>query len=102
MVVGLSLFILIQAFISMAVAAHLGPVTGQPLPLISRGGTSIMMTSVYLGIILNISQYIKKEEKVSNNTTNAPADEAQNEVVSDSEDTAETASDTETRQTDIK
>ncbi|NLK93412.1 MAG: FtsW/RodA/SpoVE family cell cycle protein [Bacteroidales bacterium] len=102
MVVGLSLLIVIQAFISMAVASHLGPVTGQPLPLISRGGTSIIMTSVYLGIILNISQYIKKEEKVSNNTTNAPADEAQNEVVSDSEDTAETASDTETRQTDIK
>ena len=46
------------------------------------------MTSVYLGIILNISQNIKKEEKVSNNTTNAPADETQNEVVSDSEDTA--------------
>lgn len=63
MVIGLSLLIVIQAFISMAVASHLGPVTGQPLPLISRGGTSIVMTSVYLGIILNISQLINKKEE---------------------------------------
>ena len=47
----------------MAVTVHLGPVTGQPLPLISRGGTSIIMTSLYLGIILSVSQYIKEENQ---------------------------------------
>ena len=44
----------------MGVTVHLGPVTGQPLPIISRGGTSILVTSVYFGIILSITRYYKK------------------------------------------
>ncbi len=69
LVIGLSLLIVIQAFISMAVSSSLGPVTGQPLPLISKGGTSILITSIYLGIILNISQAVmpKKEEQDETN-----------------------------------
>ncbi len=51
LVIGLSLMLVTQAFISMAVATGLGPVTGLPLPMISRGGTSIVMTSIYFGII---------------------------------------------------
>jgi cell division protein FtsW len=101
LVIGLSLLIVIQAFISMAVASHLGPVTGQPLPLISRGGTSIIMTSVYLGIILNISQYIKKDEKEqgtqANNNPEDTANKETEEETSEGEETEET-----TIQTDLK
>ncbi len=58
LVIGLSLMIVVQAFISMGVATHLGPVTGQPLPLISRGGTSIVITCLYLGIIQCVARNI--------------------------------------------
>jgi cell division protein FtsW len=61
LVVGLSLMIVSQAFVSMAVASSLGPVTGQPLPLISRGGTSIIITCIYFGIILGITRQIKED-----------------------------------------
>lgn len=60
-VIGLSLMIVIQAFVNMAVASNLGPVTGQPLPLISRGGTSILITCIYFGIILGVTRQIKEE-----------------------------------------
>jgi cell division protein FtsW len=43
------------------VATSLIPVTGQPLPLISRGGTSILITCIYFGIILGITRQIKEE-----------------------------------------
>jgi len=61
LVIGLSLMIVIQAFISMSVATSLGPVTGQPLPLISRGGTSILITCIYFGIIFGVNRQIKEE-----------------------------------------
>ena len=54
---GCGLLIVIQAFINMAVAVNLIPVTGQPLPLISRGGTSTMITCLYFGIILSVSRF---------------------------------------------
>ena len=54
---GCGLLIVIQAFINMAVAVSLFPVTGQPLPLISRGGTSTMLTCFYFGIILSVSRF---------------------------------------------
>lgn len=54
---GCGLLIVIQAFINMAVAVNLIPVTGQPLPLISRGGTSTMLTCFYFGIILSVSRF---------------------------------------------
>ena len=60
LVIGLSLMIVLQAFVNMGVAVGLGPVTGQPLPLISRGGTSIVITSVYFGIILGVTKQIKE------------------------------------------
>ena len=59
LVIGLSLMIVIQTFINMSVASSLIPVTGQPLPLISRGGTSILITCIYFGIILGITRQIK-------------------------------------------
>lgn len=60
LVLGVGLPIVFQAFINMAVAVELFPVTGQTLPLISSGGTSIWMTCLALGIILSVS--VKREE----------------------------------------
>ncbi len=66
LVIGLSLMVVIQAFISMSVATGLGPVTGQPLPLISRGGTSIVLNCIYFGVILGVTRQIKEEQAKSN------------------------------------
>jgi Cu/Ag efflux pump CusA len=52
MAVGLSFSLVFQALINMAVAVNLFPVTGQPLPLVSMGGTSIWFTCIAIGIIL--------------------------------------------------
>ena len=56
MTMGLALMITCQELISMLVAVGLGPVTGQPLPLISRGGTSVLITSIYFGIMMGVSR----------------------------------------------
>jgi len=62
--IGLIIMIILQAIVNMGVATAIFPVTGQTLPLISMGGTSIIFTSVSLGIILNISNQIKQDNKV--------------------------------------
>ena len=54
---GCGLILVMQALANMAVAVNLIPVTGQPLPLISRGGTSIIITCIYFGIILSVSRF---------------------------------------------
>lgn len=64
---GAGLPIVFQAFINMGVAVQLFPVTGQPLPLISTGGTSIWMTFLALGIVLSVSS---KESIHTINTEN--------------------------------
>lgn len=56
MVMGLALMLTCQALVSMMVSVGLGPVTGQPLPLISRGGTSVLITSIYFGIIMCVAR----------------------------------------------
>ena len=61
LVIGVGLPIVFQAMINMAVAVELFPVTGQTLPLISSGGTSIWMTCLAIGIVLSAS--IKNEEQ---------------------------------------
>lgn len=53
---GLSFSLVFQGLINMAVATNLFPVTGQPLPLLSMGGTSIWFTSISIGIILSVSR----------------------------------------------
>ncbi len=63
---GLAILLVIQALFNMLVAVGLAPVTGQPLPLISRGGTSTVINSLYLGIILSISRTAKKKEGAQN------------------------------------
>ena len=62
---GAGLPIIFQAFINMGVAVQLFPVTGQPLPLISTGGTSIWMTFLALGIVLSVSTNRKSKSELS-------------------------------------
>ncbi|MBO4373245.1 MAG: FtsW/RodA/SpoVE family cell cycle protein [Bacteroidales bacterium] len=61
--IGLALNIVLQAISNMIVAVNLVPVTGQPLPMISMGGTALIISSVSVGIILNISRYSEQEGK---------------------------------------
>jgi cell division protein FtsW len=60
LVLGLALLLVIQATFNMMVAVGLAPVTGQPLPLISKGGTSTIINCVYIGAILSVSRSAKK------------------------------------------
>lgn len=60
LVMGLSLMIVLQAMVNMAVAVGAMPVTGQPLPLISRGGSSIIINCICVGMILSVSRTAKK------------------------------------------
>lgn len=59
LVIALGLMIFVQLSVNIAVAVNLIPVTGQPLPLISYGGTSMLVTYIQLGIILNVSSRIQ-------------------------------------------
>ena len=63
---GLGLLLVIQAVFNMMVAVGLAPVTGQPLPLISKGGTSTIINCAYIGAILSVSRSAKmrKEENI--------------------------------------
>ena len=68
---GLALMLVIQASANMLVAVGIVPVTGQPLPLISKGGTSTIINCAYIGAILSVSRTAKKKqvfeaEKVEN------------------------------------
>jgi cell division protein FtsW len=56
--------IVLQAFVHMAIVTGLFPVSGQPLPFISKGGTSILVMSVALGMMLSVSKHAVR----SNNT----------------------------------
>ena len=61
LVMGLALMIVVQAMMNMAVAVGAFPVTGQPLPLVSRGGTSLFITSTYIGMILSVSHTARRK-----------------------------------------
>ncbi|MDR1156004.1 MAG: FtsW/RodA/SpoVE family cell cycle protein [Bacteroidales bacterium] len=64
LVTGLSLSVVFQALVNMVVAVGLTPVTGQPLPLISMGGTSILFTGAAFGIILSVSRELRRQEEL--------------------------------------
>jgi cell division protein FtsW len=69
LVMGCALIMFIQALVNMAVSVGLMPVTGQPLPLVSRGGSSILIACVFIGIILSVSRFenprgIEQEEAI--------------------------------------
>ncbi|MEG1544520.1 MAG: FtsW/RodA/SpoVE family cell cycle protein, partial [Tannerellaceae bacterium] len=57
LVLGCGLLVVVQALANMSVAVNLIPVTGQPLPLVSRGGTSTVISCIYFGIILSVSRF---------------------------------------------
>ena len=68
LIMGIGILISVQAMFNMLVAVGIIPVTGQPLPLISKGGTSILINSAYIGIILSVSRHVyeiraKREEE---------------------------------------
>ena len=60
LVMGLALMLVLQASFNMMVAVGIAPVTGQPLPLISRGGTSTIINCAYIGAMLSVSRSAKK------------------------------------------
>ena len=62
---GLALLLVIQATFNMLVAVGLAPVTGQPLPLISKGGTSTIINCVYIGAILSVSRSAKMKKAIA-------------------------------------
>lgn len=64
LVMGLSLSITVQAFVNMLVCVGVFPVTGQPLPLISMGGSSVLFTCIAFGMILSVSR--QNDEEVEN------------------------------------
>ena len=57
LVIGMAVFIVCQALMHMGIVTGFFPVSGQPLPLISKGGSSIIITSVALGIMLSVSRF---------------------------------------------
>ena len=63
LVMGLALMLVLQASFNMLVAVGIAPVTGQPLPLISRGGTSTIINCAYIGAMLSVSRSAKKRGK---------------------------------------
>jgi cell division protein FtsW len=63
MAVGLGLMLVSQSFVNMGVAVGIFPVTGQPLPLVSMGGTSILFTCVAFGAILSVSRQNTEEKE---------------------------------------
>jgi len=63
MVIGLTFSIVFQALINMAVAVKLIPVTGQPMPLVSMGGTSTWLTCLALGMILSVSRAVEEQDE---------------------------------------
>jgi cell division protein FtsW len=75
LVIGISLIIVMQAFINMSVATELGPTTGQNLPLISRGGMSMLVTSLAFGLILGISA--RNEERIQKEIAKQEAEQAE-------------------------
>ena len=72
LVMGLALMIVVQAMMNMAVAVGAFPVTGQPLPLVSRGGTSLFITCTYIGMILSVSHTAKRKPQYENKQIEAP------------------------------
>ena len=88
-VIGLGFPMIFQAMINMAVAVELLPVTGQTLPLISSGGTSIWMTCIALGIIIGVT---KKEEEIEEEQKDAAKREEALQKVIDAQILADEAS----------
>lgn len=79
---GLSMGLVLQAFVNMAVAVGLVPVTGQTLPLVSMGGSSIFFTSMAIGMILSVSWGTREdaEKEAAKEMEKAAAEQSQEAV----------------------
>lgn len=75
LVLGSALMLVVQALVNMAVAVNLIPVTGQPLPLVSRGGTSTLITCAYFGLILSADRFGIGKKKEENQKAGTGQDE---------------------------
>ena len=123
LVMGIALLLVSQAMLNMMVAVGLFPVTGQPLPLISKGGTSTLINCAYIGMILSVSRYVaekealreQKEQEANNEKLQAAAQalilqaqemastdiNANQSISSESEDNAEAHNDIEQKSSDV-
>ena len=123
LVMGIALLLVSQAMLNMMVAVGLFPVTGQPLPLISKGGTSTLINCAYSGMILSVSRYVaekealreQKEQEANNEKLQAAAQalilqaqemastdiNANQSIPSESEDNAEAHNDIEQKSSDV-
>ena len=72
LIIGIALLLVSQAVFNMMVAVGLAPVTGQPLPLISKGGTSTLINCAYIGMILSVSRYTAKLEEIKEHDAQIP------------------------------
>ncbi|MGE6258612.1 FtsW/RodA/SpoVE family cell cycle protein [Heyndrickxia sporothermodurans] len=70
--IGISSMIGIQTFINLGGVSGLIPITGVPLPLISYGGSSLLLLSASLGVLVNVSMFVKYEEKYKKKTEQKP------------------------------
>ena len=77
LVMGCALMLVAQAMLNMMVAVGLFPVTGQPLPLISRGGTSTLINCCYIGMILSVSYHT---EKMTRDAQAAAAEQTEEDI----------------------
>ena len=68
---GLALLLVTQALFNMCVAVGIVPVTGQPLPLISKGGTSTIINCIYIGVILSVSRSAPRKQEIIYDTVKA-------------------------------
>ncbi|MDO4956763.1 MAG: FtsW/RodA/SpoVE family cell cycle protein [Bacteroidales bacterium] len=84
LIMGIAILMVSQAILNMLVVVGLFPVTGQPLPLISRGGSAIVINCFYFGIMLSVSRYvIKKQELKAGIQTAEPEKAMTNEYYND-------------------
>ncbi|MBQ4038929.1 MAG: FtsW/RodA/SpoVE family cell cycle protein [Bacteroidaceae bacterium] len=77
LIMGAALIIGMQAMIHMSISTGLFPISGQPLPLVSRGGTSLLANSIYIGMILSVSRYagkLKEDKEKERNSTHQKND----------------------------
>ena len=79
-IVGAVTLIVFQAFVHIAVNVGLLPVTGQTLPLISKGGTSIMVMGMLFGLILGMSRKIEEKDESTENMTDTPQEPTDKET----------------------
>ncbi len=88
LVMSIALLLVIQALINMCVAVGLLPVTGQPLPLISKGGTSTLINCAYIGMILSVSRYTMKLEDSEKDEfkTEADTEITKEQIIAEQED----------------